>query len=137
MCMHFQEYIINFLLHGNLDEPVGHYLTLEDLVRRTGVSNTQFNTEIIKHDLNSLAECFDNVETYLDTLGLNAGLQTDIKDLAYRRNTKTAMVEALKLWHQPNPFAATVQALLEILLDLKRGDVAVKVCQCIANTKHH
>ena len=100
-------------------------------MRRTGISNTQLNTEIIEQDLHSLAECFDNVETYLYKLGLNEGQQTDIKDLAYRRNTKTAMVEALKLWLQPNPFAATFRALLEILLELKRGDVAVKVCQCI------
>ena len=100
-------------------------------MRRTGVNSTQLNLEITAHDLHSLAECFDNVEDYLDRLSLNEGQQTDIKDIAYQRSTKTAMVKALKLWHQPNPFAATVQALLEILLDLKRGDVAVKVCQCV------
>ena len=98
-----------------------------------GVSNTQLNTEIIEHDLHSLAEYFDNVETCLYSLGLKPGQQTDIKDLAHRSNTKTAMVEALKLWRQPNPFAATFRALLEILLDLERGDVAVKVCQYISD----
>ena len=106
-------------------------LTIEGLMRRTGVNSTQLDTEIIEHDLHSLAECFDNVETYLDKLGLNAGQQTDIKDLAYRKGTNIAMIEALKLWRQPNPFACTFRALLRILLDLNRGDVAVKVCQYI------
>ena len=94
-------------------------------MRRTEISSIQLDKEIIEHDLDSLAECFDNVETYLYKLGLNEGQQTDIKDRANQQNTKTAMIEALKLWRQPNPFAATFRALLEILLDLKRGDVAV------------
>ena len=102
-------------------------------MRKIGVSTTQVNTEITEHDLQGLAECFDNVDTYLNKLQLNEGQQTDIKDLAYRHNTQTAMVEALKLWRQPNPFAATFQALLEILLELKRGDVAVKVCQYVTD----
>ena len=118
-----------------LGKPTGRTrsLSIEDLSRRAGVSNAQLNTEIIEHDLHCLAEYFDNVETYLNSLGLRAGQQTDIKDLAHRHNTKTAMVEALKLWRQPNPFAATFRALLEILLDLERGDVAVKVCQYITD----
>ena len=110
-----------------------HSLTIKDLIRNTGVSNTQLDTKIIEHDLHSLAECFDNVETYLHKLGLNEGQQTDVEDLACRCSTKIAMVKALKLWCQPNPFAATFRALLEILLDLKRGDVAVKVCESIIN----
>ena len=121
------------LLSLHLGKPTGHSLSIEDLMRKTGISTSQVNTEITEHDLHGLAECFDNVETYLDKLELNEGQQTDIKDLAYRRNTKTAMVEALKVWRQPNPFAATFQALLQILLDLKRGDVAVKVCQYITD----
>ena len=86
---------------------------------------------MIEHDLQNLATCFDNVETYLDKLRLTPGQQTDVKDIAYRRNTNIAMTEALKLWRQPNPFTATFRALLEILLDLNRGDIAVKVCQYI------
>ena len=73
------------------------------------------------------------METYLDKLGLLPSQQTDVKDLAARVNTNIAMTEALKLWRQPNPYAATFQALLEILLDLSRGDVAVRVCKYIAS----
>ena len=108
-------------------------LTVEDLKRRTGVTDAQLDTEIIEQDIQDLAGCFDEVDTYLYKLKLTPAQQTDVKDLAYQRNTTVAMAEALKLWCQPNPFAATFKALLEILLDLRRGDVAVRVCQFIMN----
>ena len=33
-------------------------------MRRTGVSKTQINPEIIEHDLHSVDESFENVEIY-------------------------------------------------------------------------
>ena len=106
-------------------------LALDDLVSKYRIDDTQLDTMIREEDLSDLADCFDCVEDYLYKLGLKAGQQTDIKDLAFRSNTKTAMAEALKLWRRPNPLSATYGALLHILLDLKRGDVAVRVCQHI------
>ena len=100
-------------------------------MRRYRIDDAQLNTEIREEEFHDLAGCFDCVETYLYRLGLDAGQQTDIKDLAFRCNTKTAMAEALKLWRQPNPLSATYKSLIEILLDLKRGDVAVRVCRYI------
>ena len=108
-------------------------LTLAALKRSTGVSDTQLDTEVIEHDLYNLAACFDNVDTYLLKLELPPCQQTDIKDLAFRLSTQIAMAEALKLWRAPNPLVATFRALLIILLDLKRGDVAVRVCQYIVD----
>ncbi len=84
-----------------------------------------------------LASCFDNVENYLDQLGLTPSQQTDIHDLAVRQDIQTAMAKALKLWRAPNPFVATFRALLIILLDLKKGDVAVRVCQHIVKELHN
>ena len=116
------------------DASVESGLTISALKRKVGVSDTQLDTEIIEHDMYPLAGCFDNVETYLLHLGLNPGQQTDIKDLAVRRSTQLAMSEALKMWRAPNPLTVTFRALLTILLNLKRGDVAVSVCQYIAKT---
>ena len=118
--------------HACTGESMVSGLTLTDLKRSTGVSDTQLDTEVIEHDLYNLAACFDNVDTYILKLGLLPGQQTDIKDLAFRQSTQIAMAEALKLWRAPNPLVATFRALLTILLDLKRGDVAVRVCQYIA-----
>ena len=115
-------------------ESVRHGLTLEYLKSKTKVSDAQLDTEIIEHDLQNLANCFDNVETYLDKLRLLPSQQTDVKDCVSRFSTNAAMTKALKLWRQPNPFAATFRALLEIVLDLNRGDVAVRVCNYITNS---
>ena len=86
---------------------------------------------IREEDINRIACLFDEVETFLDKLGLGPAQQTDVKDIAYRYNTTQAMTRALKLWRQPNPFIATFETLLEILLSLSRGDVALRVCQLI------
>ena len=106
-------------------------LTIEQLKRETGVDDSQLATMIREEDINKIAGLFDEVETYLDKLGLLPAQQTDVKDIAYRHSTTQAMTKALKLWRQPDPYAATFRALLEILLDLRRGDVALKVCQYV------
>ena len=61
-------------------------------------------------------------------LGLTPSQQADIKDLAFRRGTQIAVSEALRLWREPNPYTATYRALVEVLLDLGKGEVAVEVC---------
>ena len=106
-------------------------LTIEDLKLKIGVSDKQLDERIDVQNLHNLAGYFDCVENYLDKLELTASQQTDVKDLAYCKNTTIAMAEALKLWCQPNPFSSTYRALLEILLDLRRGDVAIKVSHFI------
>ena len=106
-------------------------LTVEKLKRETGVDDSQLATMIREEDINKIAGLFDEVETYLDKLRLLPAQQTDVNDIAYRHSTIQAMIKALKLWRQPDPYAATFQALVEILLDLRRGDVAVRVCQYI------
>ena len=108
-------------------------LTVEDLKRRTGVSDMQLDSRIKEKDLPDLAGCFDQVDIYLYKLNLTPGQQTDVKDLAHQSSTTVAMAAALKFWRQPNPFDATFRALLELLLDLRRGDVAVSVCQHITS----
>ena len=95
------------------------------------ITDEQLNTKIREEDIFDLAGCFDCVETYLDKLGLTSGQQTQVEELAKTRDVQTAMTKALKFWRQPNPLSATYRTLLQILLDLKRGDVAVRVCQCI------
>ena len=95
------------------------------------ITDEQLNTEIGEENIYDLAGCFDCVDTYLDKLGLTAGQQTQVEELAERRDVQTAMTKALKFWRQPNPLLATYRTLLQIFLDLKRGDVAVRVCQYI------
>ena len=106
-------------------------LTINKLKRETGIDDSQLATMIREEDINRIACLFDEVETFLDMLGLGPAQQTDVKDIAHRQSTTQAMTKALKLWRQPNPFTATFQTLLEILLVLNRGDMALRVCQLI------
>ena len=103
-------------------------MTIEELKDHTRVTDSQLNSQIQERDLLKLSSHFDNVESYLVHLGLTPNQRTDIKDLALRRGTQIAMSEALRLWREPNPFTATYRALVEVLLDLGKGEVAVEVC---------
>ena len=106
-------------------------LSIENLKRKTGIDDSQLATVIREEDISKVAGLLDEVDIYLDMLGLLQAQQTDIKDIAYRHSTTQAMTKALTLWRQPDPSAATFRALLEILLDLNREDMAVRVCQYI------
>ena len=101
---------------------------MEELRKKAKVSDVQLDTEITQDDLYELAGYFENVENYIDKLGLTSCQQTAVKDLSKLRDIPTAMTEALRLWRQRNPYAATFRALLDILLALGKGDVADKVC---------
>ena len=79
-------------------------LTVEKLKRETGVDDSQLATMIREEDINKIAGLFDEVETYLDKLRLLPAQQTDVKDIAYRHSTTLAMIKALKLWCQPDPY---------------------------------
>ena len=104
---------------------------IEELKREFGISDEQLKSKIREKDIFDLAGSFDCVETYLDKLGLTAGQQTQVKELSERRDVQTAMTKALKFWHQPKPWLATYRTLLQILLELRRGDVAERICQYI------
>ena len=109
-----------------------------NLIEESGVNKRQIDMKIHAEDLSDLAACFDietrELNSFLDQLGLTVLQMTHIEDLAKNQDLKTVIIEALKLWRQPNPFAATFRALLEILLDLRRGDIAVKVCDYITES---
>ena len=103
-------------------------VTIEELKAHTKVTDSQLDSQVQERDLHKLSAHFDNVESYLVHLGLSPSQQTDIKDLALRRGTQIAMSEALRLWREPNPFTATYRALVEVLVELGKGEVAVEVC---------
>ncbi len=94
------------------------------------MTDLQLGTKIEDKCIYSISEYFENVEDYVVLLELKPSQETDVKDLAYRsKSTKTAMIRALKFWKEPNPYAATYRALVEILLDANKGDIADKICQ--------
>ena len=104
-------------------------LTVEDLKREYGFNDEQLDSMITEENLYDLAGAFRHHEVYLPKLALNPAQQTDIDNLVHKKGTQIAMAEALRLWRMPNPLAATFKTLIEILLELKSGDVATRVCE--------
>ena len=91
------------------------------------MSSDQLGCEIEERDMIILAGYFDNVEFYLNILGLSPAEQTDVRKKV-SEGTQIAMNYCLLLWRQHNPSTATLGTLLEILLSLRKEYIASKVC---------
>ncbi len=108
--------------------PDSNDLSIANLQSNTGVTDAQLDNELVTRNLQVLARCFGNFRAYLDILELTDGNQATVVAAAREEDNDGAMREALKLWIKRNPGAATYRALVNILLQLGKGDEARKVC---------
>ena len=92
------------------------------------ISSDQLDLEIEERDVEYLAAHFDDVELYLNILGINNSEQDNVKRMARLHGNQVAMTECLSLWRQRNPSNATLKTLLDILFELRKGEVAVNIC---------
>ena len=106
-------------------------MTLEKLVEMCGKSSDKLNSEILEKDMIVIAGYFDDVKYYLSALGLTPTEQTDVTKESYMDGTQIAMNHCLLLWRKHNPSSATLKTLLEILLSLKKEEIALQVCSYI------
>ena len=104
-------------------------LTLEKLAELYNISHDQLDREIEDSDMIFLANYFDNVEYYLSVLGLTPAEQQDVKMKRFSEGAQLAMFHCLSIWKQHNPSTATLQTLLEILLSLKKEEIASNICR--------
>ena len=103
-------------------------VTVEKLAEMYCMSSDQLNCEIEEVDMTILAGYFDDVEYYLNVLGLTPAEQTDIRTKAIAKGTQVAMNCCLLLWRRHNPFSTTLRTLLKMLLSLRKEEIAKKVC---------
>ena len=103
-------------------------VTLEQLMASNGMTDDQLNCEIEEKDTPYLAEHFDNVELYLRVFGLTTAEQANVRRMVHVHDNQIAMAECLSLWRRHNPYTATLRALLEILLSLRKEEIASKAC---------
>ena len=99
-----------------------------NLEERYSVNSDQLDCEIEERDMIILAGYFDNVEHYLDIMGLMPSDQNDVRRKALTNGAQVAIMNCLLKWKQHNPSKATLRTLLEILLKLKKEEIASKVC---------
>ena len=75
-----------------------------------------------------MAKYFDEVEPYMYQFDLTPAEQADVGN---QRNTQTAIMMILKYWTERNPYNVTFRTLVQNLLQLEKGNVAVAVCKYI------
>ena len=100
---------------------------MNELIGLYCITSSQLDCEIEDSDMIHLAQYFDNVEYYLSFLGLSPAEQTDVRREVLEGN-QIAVNKCLLLWKKHNPSKATLRILLEILLSLKKGEIASNVC---------
>ena len=111
-------------------------LTLKNLTDKYNMNSDQLDCEVEDGDIIILAGYFDDVEYYLDILGLTPAEQSDVRRKVSVSGTQIAMKDCLSLWRRHNPSTATLRTLLETLLSLRKEDIASKVCMyyCLSRT---
>ena len=106
-------------------------LSLNTLKKRFELTDAQLKKEIEEKYIPELADCFDNFHDYFEKFPLKRGQKTDVMTEVNRNGTQAGWKKALSLWRKLNPFTATYESLLEIVLSLQKGDVAVSICELI------
>ena len=92
-----------------------------------------YECKIQQRDLPILAGYFDDVECYLDAMELSNPDKTDVRRAVQAHGTQVGMNKCLDCWQQRNPSASTFGALLNILLELKKGAIAVKIYEYMSS----
>ena len=110
-------------------------LTIEELKAHLNLTDSQLDYQIQEKDFFKLSAHFDSVDDYLPYFGLTPSQQADINDLRFRKGTQSAMSEALRQWRKSSPFKATYKALVEVLLEVEKGEVAVAVCTYLSSKR--
>ena len=104
---------------------------------RYSLTDKQLNSEIGDSDIPYLAEYFDGVKIYASAMGLTPAQQADVNRLYCNEGTQVAMTECLILWKRHDPFAATYKALLELLLGLRKDEIADNICQHLSQCEYY
>ena len=111
----------------SLGPPGSRVPTVDDLKRKCNVTDDQLNQEITSQDIEGLAQCFSNVDRYLNELGLSRGEQTDVSDIANRKGTASGMRKAFNCMIEHNPFTKFLE-IVKIALTQNDGMTAKNIC---------
>ncbi len=90
----------------------------------------------MESDIPYVAKYFDGVIIYSSAMGLTPAELADVKDLSYRKGIQVAMTECLILWKRHDPVTATHKALLELLLKLRKEEIADQICQHLTKCEY-
>ena len=108
-------------------------ITLEELIRHTGVTQKQLEQECDDVLLNDIAEHIVSYSKYGPKLGLSAAdITTFQQNMRIADNAKLITAEVFKEWHKKRSFLATYRVLAEVALELGDGTGAKTICELCA-----
>ena len=95
-----------------------------------GVTDEQLDREIEQDDLAPMAIHFGNVELYFNPLKLTENEQADVRRETYLSGSnQVGVINCLSIWRGHEPSEVTFRAMIRLLLDLRKEDIATKICQ--------
>ena len=94
-----------------------------------GVTDEQLDREINDKDTALISTHFDDFENYIHRLELTGNEQAHVKKIAQVSGNQVAVINCLSIWRGHEPSEATFRALIRILLDLRKEEIATKICQ--------
>ncbi len=106
------------------------HLTVDILKQETGITDEQLASKTDIAVLRKVAKHFHFYGVYCGEpgLNLNRSQQADVRHCALEGGNEMAMVTALRLWSERNPYVS-YRTLIETLLELEEGVVADEVCK--------
>ena len=94
-----------------------------------GVTDKQLDREINDKDTALISTHFDDFENYIHRLKLTGNEQADVKKISQVSGNQVTVINCLSIWRGHEPSEATFRALIRILLDLRKEEIATKICQ--------
>ena len=104
-------------------------ISLHELMVKHGVTDEQLDREINDKDTALISTHFDDFENYIHRLELTGNEQAHVKKIAQVSGNQVAVINCLSIWRSHEPSKATFRVLIRILLDLRKEEVASKICQ--------
>ena len=101
---------------------------IEDLVKRFELKKEFLLTELTPAcNMFQVSQFLDDWQSFARGAGIS---EADIKAILYDgRDENDRRYKTLYKWHQINPYKATYSALIQILVTIKRVDLAQEVCK--------
>ncbi len=103
--------------------------SLHELMVKNGVTDEQLDREIDDKDTALISTHFDDFENYIHRLELTGNEQADVKKIAQVSGNQVAVINCVTIWRDHEPSEATFRTLIRILLDLRKEEIATKICQ--------
>ncbi|XP_064387597.1 uncharacterized protein LOC135335879 isoform X10 [Halichondria panicea] len=103
--------------------------SLHELMVKHGVTDKQLDREINDKDTALISTHFDDFENYIHRLKLTGNEQADVKKISQVSGNQVTVINCLSIWRGHEPSEATFRALIRILLDLRKEEIATKICQ--------